>query len=99
MVQSRRDDLVRLCKKHGIQRLDLFGSATTRDFNPNQSDLDFIVKIGPSPQSGLADSYFGLLHDLELLFGRPVDLVEEGAIRNPYFKRGVDATRVRIYAA
>jgi hypothetical protein len=46
-----------------------------------------------------ANQYFGLLRDLAVLFGRPVDLVESGAIRNPWFRRGVDASATVLFAA
>ncbi len=48
---------------------------------------------------GRADRYFGLLEDLELLFHRRIDLVEAGAIRNPYFRREVDANKYTLYDA
>ena len=48
---------------------------------------------------GPADQFFGLLEALESLFDRPIDLVDEQAIRNPYFRRGVEATREPIYVA
>ena len=35
-------------------------------------------------------TYFGLLEELEDLFGRRVDLVEIGAVRNPYLRREID---------
>jgi predicted nucleotidyltransferase len=46
-----------------------------------------------------ADQYFGLTEDLENLFGRPVDLVEAEPIRNPYFRKSLEDTKVEIYAA
>lgn len=46
-----------------------------------------------------AESYFGLLEELEKLLGASVDLVESVAIRNPYFQRAVEATQVSLYAA
>jgi len=46
-----------------------------------------------------ADAYFGLLEDLEAVFQRPVDLVVDSAIQNPYFRQAVDSTRTPIYEA
>ncbi len=99
LVESHRDALVQLCNKYCVSRLELFGSGTTREFNPQTSDLDFLVEFGPIEGMTRADAYFNLLSDLEKLFNRHVDLVEEGAIRNPYFRRGVDQTRELLYAA
>ena len=80
-------------------RIELFGSATRADFNPEHSDLDFLVTFAPLAQDEYADAYFGLLEDLEALFGRHIDLVVEPAIQNPYFRQAVDATKVLLYAA
>ena len=91
-----------ICQRHGVRRLDVFGSASDeRRFDPTRSDVDLLVEFdvtaGPSP--GPADRYFGLLEDLTALFGRPVELVIERAIRNPYFRRSIDASRQSLYMA
>jgi predicted nucleotidyltransferase len=46
-----------------------------------------------------ADSYFGLIEDLEKLFGMPIDLVEPGSIANPFFRQVVEQTQVVLYEA
>jgi predicted nucleotidyltransferase len=99
IVADRLDVLNALAEKHGVQRLYLFGSALSEDFDPMASDLDFLVEFKATPPGGRADRYFGLLEDLEELFGRPVDLVERQAIRNPYFQREVEASKYPLYAA
>ncbi len=88
-----------LCEKHQVEKLFIFGSAIRDDFDPQASDLDFLVVFKPSPRKGFDDVYFQLMRDLESLFGRSVDLVEYDAIRNPYFKQEVIETRVPLYAA
>ncbi len=99
-VAERAAELARLCQRHGVRRLDLFGSAATGRFRAGDSDLDFVVEFQPATVSGAyADAYFGLLESLERLYGRPVDLVIDGAIRNPYFRQSVEATRKPLYAA
>lgn len=97
-LEAKRDRLAALCRKYGVTHLDLFGSATTADWRPGQSDLDFIVAFRPDPDRSVADRYLGLAEELETLFGRPVDLLTERSIRNPYFKRSVDASRALVYA-
>jgi hypothetical protein len=82
-----------------VLRLELFGSAATRQDTPGESDLDFLVEFGEVPPGSYADAYFGLLESLEQLFGRPVDLVVASAIRNPYFRESVDRTKATVYAA
>lgn len=91
--------LTALCARYGVRRLALFGSAVRDDFDPQHSDLDFLVEFGPLPSGAHSKAYFGLLRDLEQLFGRPVDLVEDGTIRNPYVLRSVEAEQKTLYAA
>jgi hypothetical protein len=97
-LESKRTALVALCRKYGVSRLDLFGSGTAEDWRPGESDLDFVVAFHTDPHRSLADRYLGLAEELEALFGRSVDLLTDGAIRNPYFRRSVDSTRVPVYA-
>ena len=98
-VEERADELERLCLNYGVRRLDLFGSASTGLYDPDESDLDFLVEFQPGALNAYADTYFGLLEALGRLFGRPVDLVVESAIKNPYFLQAVDQTRTPIYEA
>ena len=99
LVAKQAEELERLCRRYRVQRLDLFGSASVQDNLPEDSDLDFVVEFLPDALGAYADVYFGLLEALEQLFGRPVDLVIDSAIRNPYFREAVDESRTRIYAA
>ncbi len=99
LVAQHADKVEALCRRYGVQRLDLFGSASVQDDLPEDSDLDFVVEFQPDALVAYADAYFGLLEALEHLFGRRVDLVVDSAIRNPYFREAVDESRTRIYAA
>ena len=99
LVAQHADRVEALCRHYGVQRLDLFGSASVQDDLPEDSDLDFVVEFQPEALVAYADAYFGLLEALEQLFGRRVDLVVDSAIRNPYFREAVDESRTRIYAA
>jgi len=78
-ISARRDDVARLCQAHGVRRLDVFGSATSDQFDPDTSDIDFIVEFGPAAQQQLFVRLFHLKQALEALFARPVDLVMAGA--------------------
>jgi len=99
VIQSHFDDLCVLCERYGVRSLELFGSAATRSFDNDRSDLDFVVDFRPHPAMGTADQYFEFREKLERLFKRNIDLVMAGAIRNKYFARAVDQTRVSLYAA
>ena len=98
-LAERQVELEQLCRNHRVQRLDLFGSATTAANFHEESDLDFLVEFEPLAPGLYADTYFGLLEGLELLFRRPVDLVVASAIKNPYFLEAVEQSKSPLYAA
>ena len=87
------------CQRYHVRRLDLFGSAVTGNYDPERSDLDFVVEFLPSARQAYADTYFGLLEGLEKLSGKPVDLVVGTAITNPYFREEIEKTSTPIYEA
>jgi predicted nucleotidyltransferase len=100
VVESRRSELARLCERFGVESLTLFGSAVTDEFDEQTSDLDFLVAFRTDvKQGGLADSYFGLLAALEELFERPIDLVTDGSVKNPYVLQAIQAHNECLYAA
>ena len=98
LVTQKLDHIVELCQRHSVRRLALFGSAVRDDFDPDHSDVDFVVDFDPMEPQGHADAYFGLLAHLESLLGRRVDLVESAGLRNPYRRREIEATQVLVYA-
>ena len=100
LVQDKVEEMGRICRTRGVERLDLFGSATGHGSGAEGNDLDFVVSFERREPADLFDRYFGLKEDLEDLFGRGVDLVMAGAVeKNAYFARSVAATRVLLYAA
>lgn len=98
LVRDKQEELTRLCRRYSVKRLELFGSATGSHFVDSKSDLDFLVVFEAATPAQHAERYFGLLASLQDLFERPVDLVELGAIRNPYFLEGIRDTRRDLYA-
>ena len=97
LITNHSDQLAEICRRHHVKRLEVFGSAAVGDFNPEKSDIDFLVDYQLLPPNQHADAYFGLLKDLQSLFGRSIDLIEDKAIENPYFRASVDETRQPIY--
>ena len=99
IIEKHRDELIALCREYGVARLEVFGSIMTDEFDPERSDLDFLVTYPPDYDFG---PWAGRLQDLEerlsILFQRPVDLVIAKEFRNPYFARSVDETRQLLYA-
>jgi predicted nucleotidyltransferase len=99
LLDQQREHLRELCQRHRVSRLEVFGSAARGEFDPLRSDLDLLVEFLPLPGTDRFAQYFGLKEDLESLFGRSVDLVLAGALRNPFFIQGVNESRVLLYAA
>ena len=100
LIESRMDEVRQLCRRHHVRRLDVFGSAASEAFDPQHSDLDFVVEFNDDvARTGFSGDYFSLLAALEALFGRRVDLIEPEGIRNPLFRRQLEQTRQPIYEA
>ena len=99
ILDEKRQRLAELCHQFHVRRLALFGSALRDDFDPQRSDLDFVVEFHPLEPGTYAGTYFGLIDGLERLFERRVDLVEAGSVRNPYFRQEVEAHQETLYAA
>ena len=78
----------------------VFGSAArTAGFDPETSDADFLVAFDPEMSLPPMTQFFGLAFEPGELLGRPVDLIEAGAVRNPYLRSSIDHARELIYAA
>jgi uncharacterized protein len=99
LIEQKREQLADLCRQYRVQRLALFGSALRDNFDSKNSDLDFLVEFEPLPARTYADTYFDLLEALQHLFERPVDLVVESAIKNPYFHESIERNKALLYAA
>jgi uncharacterized protein len=96
IVEHNKNAIMELCRKHRIRALWIFGSATTDAWNPETSDLDFLVDLGPYDDH-VHRRYFGLLQDLEDLTGRPVDLLTVKSVDNPYLREELEETRKLVY--
>ena len=77
--------------------MELFGSAATGAFDPERSDVDFLVAFSDTRSPGYADRYRDFAEALEAVLGRPVDLVTERSVRNSVFRRELEATRLPLY--
>jgi uncharacterized protein len=99
LISKYRNKLIGLCRCYHVSRLEVFGSAAVGGFNPQTSDIDFLVEFDESVGTGRFDNFFAFQRALVELFDRPVDLVEPGGLRNPYFIQQVNETRRPIYAA
>lgn len=97
-LRQHLDEISLLCRKYGVSKLELFGSAARDDFDPAVSDIDLFYEFDANPAL-LADRFFGLLEELEQLLGRPVDLVSSRDATNPYFLQVANQNRTTLYAA
>ena len=99
-IALHREELRALCQRLHVRRLDLFGSAARSDFDPERSDIDFLVEFDREHPEALSfNTYFDFKEALEALLGRAVDLVEPSAVRNPYLKASIDASREPVFEA
>jgi predicted nucleotidyltransferase len=99
LVQTHLIELRRLCGRHHVQRLSLFGSAASGTFNSRRSDIDLLVRFRNLAPADYADAYFSLTEELEHLFGQSIDLIEEDAIRNPVFRKAAEESSIVLYDA
>jgi predicted nucleotidyltransferase len=98
-IQRQLAAIGQVCSKHGIARLEVFGSAARAvDFVEKSSDADFLVEFFPHTQPGL-NEFFDAKADLEKILGRTVDLVQAKAVRNPYVLASINKNCELVYAA
>ena len=86
------------CARFGVARLRVFGSVLNDHFDPQASDIDFLVDFQAGRGDRFAD-FFGLQDELTRIFGRKIDLVVVESVKNPYFKSSVLRGAEDIYAA
>ena len=97
-ITQYRDELEELCRRFHVRRLELFGSAASGEFNPESSDLDFLVMFEDLEPAAYADAYLGFYENLTVLFDRRIELVSTTAITNPYFLESIQRNRETLYA-
>jgi predicted nucleotidyltransferase len=95
-LEAFTPEITRLCEIYNVRKLYAFGSVLTDKYN-SESDIDLIVDFANIPLEDYADNYFDFKFSLQDMFNRPVDLLEEQAIKNPYFKNVVNQQRQLVY--
>jgi predicted nucleotidyltransferase len=96
IVERNIDQLIELCKNHKVSELYIFGSILTEKFS-DKSDIDFLVQFEKIDILKYFDNYMDFKENLEKLLDRPVDLLENQAIRNPVFRKVVDRDKKLVY--
>jgi uncharacterized protein len=93
----KKEFVALICRQLGVLRLDLFGSAARGELGP-ESDIDLVARFDRG-RGHMFSRYFELKEMLEEIYGRPVDLLLEDSIENPYLREVIEATRVNIYGS
>jgi predicted nucleotidyltransferase len=97
IIRERYDEFVNLCRQHQVKKLFAFGSSVTDHFDPEKSDIDVIAELDIEDPVEHGEILLTLWNNLELFFGRRVDLLTDELIQNPYLKKSLDATKKLIY--
>ncbi len=85
-----------VCRRHRVRRLELFGSSARGEASPD-SDLDFCVSFEELPPAEYARQFFGLLHDLEDVFQRTIDLLTARSIQRESLKKSLQRDGICVY--
>lgn len=96
LVEKNIDTLIDLCKQHKVKELYIFGSILTPKFM-DSSDIDFLVQFDTIDILDYFNNYMDFKEKLETLLGRPIDLLENHAIRNPIFRQVLDRDKRLVY--
>ncbi|KAF0235527.1 MAG: hypothetical protein FD181_3462 [Prolixibacteraceae bacterium] len=96
IVDLHKNKIFELCEKHEVKELYLFGSVLTEKFNES-SDVDMLIQFNPIDLTKYFDNYMDLKEQLADILKRPVDLVENQAIKNPIFRKIVDREKKLLY--
>lgn len=96
LIEINIDKIIALCKKYKVKKLWVFGSILTPRFN-DESDVDFSVVFHYDQIHDLFVTFFDFIEELQQLLGRKVDMVDETAVKNSYFRRELDRTKYLIY--
>jgi len=96
LILEHKDEIIRLCDKHNVYELYVFGSVLTINFSKD-SDIDFLVRFGDVNLLDYFDNYMDFKESLENLLNRTADLVEMQTLKNPILKRSIDNNKTKIY--
>jgi predicted nucleotidyltransferase len=92
------EQIKQICKEFRVKNFSVFGSVLTDNFSL-ESDIDFVVDFYENDPFKYTDLYFQLKEKLEQIFKRQIDLIEERGIKNPFFRKEIDESKVVIYGS
>ncbi|HEX8153646.1 MAG TPA: nucleotidyltransferase domain-containing protein [Thermoanaerobaculia bacterium] len=100
IITEHLEEIRALCEKYHVRKLEVFGSAVDGTFDPERSDVDFIVDFMEERDPvASGQRWWDLWADLQDLLGRNIDLLVAEAMRNPYFIKAIEDERQPLYEA
>jgi predicted nucleotidyltransferase len=97
LISDNMDKITALCRAYNVKELHAFGSVCTKNFDEKKSDIDLLISFLPMDYGDYADAYFDLIAKFEDLFQRPVDLITDKSLSNPYFIESLNKTKTQLY--
>lgn len=97
ILENNLERIKTLCKDFNVNQLFAFGSVCTSEFKES-SDIDLLISLDTNDLGEYADNYFAIANKLEQILNRPVDLVTDKSLSNPYFIESINKTKTLIYA-
>ena len=96
LIIENIENIRKLCLTYNVKSLFAFGSVCTDKFN-EKSDVDLLITFKPMDYGDHADTYFDLADKFENLFRRPVDLITDKSLSNPYLIASINRTKALLY--
>ncbi|MBY0244890.1 MAG: nucleotidyltransferase domain-containing protein [Sphingobacteriaceae bacterium] len=90
------ENIHKLCLLYNVEKMYAFGSVLNSNFN-NKSDIDLLVKFKNIELEMYFENYINLKENLEKLFKRDVDLLEEQTLKNPILIQSINKSKELIY--
>lgn len=91
-----------ICRRYGVQKMFVFGSAASEAHFNETSDIDLLYKFQPEVEALSVNEqpdFFEMLFTFEELLGRKVDLIDLTRVKNPYFIQAINQHKQKIYEA
>ena len=96
IINDNIDSIITLCVNYNVKSLFAFGSVCTDKFN-DLSDIDLLISFNTMDYADYADNYFSVADKFEEIFNRPVDLITDKSLSNPFFIDSINQTKTLIY--
>jgi hypothetical protein B2_01308 len=96
ILKNQLNTIRSLCERYRVKTLYVFGSVLTPNFDTH-SDIDLLVDFLDQDALQYTSNYFQFKFELEKLFNRKIDLLEERALKNPYFIENINQKKQLLY--